>query len=159
MQRLGLGCTFISYHEANDMNSKRLPHQPYVLSGTLVSQLERLLVECAEPPTLREKYSDNTTGKFFQGREPTVTYPLRSSVLQPSKKVSVTCNILEDHGLNISLSAQSFKSNVHIRSASSVQIGSDSALEKINVGVVVGEAPNPFPTRVIRVSTSFPCYH
>ena len=65
------------------MNSKRLPHQPYVLSGTLVPQLERLLVECAEAPTLREKYSDNTTGKFFRGREPTVTYPLRSSVLQP----------------------------------------------------------------------------
>lgn len=82
-QRLGLGGTFISHHEANDMNSKRLPHQPYVLSGTLVPQLERLPVECAEAPALREKYSDNATGKLFQGREHTITYAVRSSVLQP----------------------------------------------------------------------------
>lgn len=78
-----VGGTFLSHHEANDTNSKRVPHQPYVLSGTLVSQLERLPVACAEAPALREKYSDNVTGKLFQGREHTVTYPVRSSVLQP----------------------------------------------------------------------------
>lgn len=82
-QRLGLGGTFISHHEANDMNSKRLPHQPDVSSGTLVPQLERLLVECAEDLALREKYSDNATGKLVRVREHTVTYPVRSSVLQP----------------------------------------------------------------------------
>ena len=43
--------------------------------------------------------------------------------------------------------------------ASSVQIGSDCALEKINVWVVLGKPRNPFPTRVICISTSFPCYH